>query len=158
MSFVAKRRITVLASLISVLLVAGVAFAAWTANGSGSGSAQAGTSAALTTDAYATTADALIPGGSGDVTLKILNSNAFPVAVSAINANGAVTSNDASCTVSGVSFANQSAPTEGWTVPANGHLNVKLADAASMSNASQNACQGDTFTIPVTILGQSAAS
>jgi hypothetical protein len=36
-----------------------------------------------------------------------------------------------------------------------GVLQTTLTGAASMSNASLNACQGATFTIPVTLTGSS---
>ena len=154
MTHVMKRRVTVLASMISVLLVTSVAFAAWTANGAGNGYAEAGSHTALTTTAVAV-ADKLFPTTSSDVKVTINNGNPYDVAVSAINGSGTITSSIPACNTAGhgVTFADQDA---GWTVPANDSLTVTLADAASMANTSDNTCQNADFTIPVTILGTSA--
>lgn len=155
MSHPMKRRVTVLASVISVLLVASVAFAAWTANGAGDGYAEAGEHTALTTDAVATVASKLYPTKSADVKLTINNDNPYNVEVTEIKGSDTITSSVAACDNGGhgVTFANK---TGSWTVPANGELAVTLTNAASMSNASVNACQSALFTIPVSLTGASA--
>jgi hypothetical protein len=138
-----------------------VAWAAWTANGTGNGYAKATTAQALTTsDASASTTAQLYPGGSGDVKVTINNPNAYPVTVTSIsNGSGSITADSAhataGCSTTGVTFANQ---TGSWSVAANGSSTVTLTGAASMSNASDNACQGATFTIPVSLTGASSAA
>ena len=49
-----NRKITVIAASIAVLMVAGVAFAAWTSTSSGTGAAHAGSHADLTTTGVVT--------------------------------------------------------------------------------------------------------
>jgi len=68
--------------------------------------------------------------------------------------SGAITSNDAGCTTTGVTFTDQTGLS--ISVPANSSTETTFANAASMSNASVNACQGDTFTIPVNLTGASS--
>jgi len=153
-------RKAVLSGLITVAVLAvGVAFAAWTATGSGSGYAKATTADALTTvDVSASTVADLYPGKSdGDVLLRISNPNPYPVRVTSVSGNGAITSDaGAACTTStGVSFADQSSLT--LDVPGSSAATFTLPGAASMSNASANACQGAIFTIPVSLSGQSNA-
>jgi hypothetical protein len=144
--------------------VVGLVYAAWTTNGTGSAYTKAGTALSLTTvDVSASTAATLYPGTSGDVLVKIDNPNPYSVTVSAVSLNGtnadiAPDGSHSSCTTTGVSFANQtglsiSVPAKSGGV--DGTTQTTLTGAASMSNASLNACQGATFTIPVTISGAS---
>ena len=153
-----RKKLFVVGGIVAGLMASGIAWAAWTADGTGNGYAKATTAQALTTDdVSATTVGQLYPGGSGDVKLTINNPNPYPVQVTSISGNGTITadSGHSGCTTTGVSFANQ---TGTWNVAANNELAVTLTGAASMSNASLNACQGATFTIPVALSGASNAA
>lgn len=134
----------------------GLAWAAWTAGGTGSGSAKAGTATALTTsDASASVVNLLYPSGSADVAVTINNPNPYAVTVSSVTGDGTITSGNATCDASnGVTFTDQTGLS--IVVPANGNKTTVFANAASMSNASVDACQGQTFTIPVSISGASS--
>ena len=160
MKFGAKkvaRRITAGAFVVGVMLAAGVAFAAWTATGSGNGYAKATTAQALTTvDASGSTTAQLYPGGTGDVKLTIHNPNPYAVRVTSVTGAGSITSDKgAACDAStGVSFANQTGLTLDVAAASNGTFT--LTGAASMSNSSDNSCQGAVFTIPVSLLGASS--
>jgi hypothetical protein len=137
-----------------VILTAGIAFAAWTAGGSGNGYAKAGTVGALTTvDASASTTAQLYPGGTGDVVIKVVNPNAFPVTVTGVSGNGTITSDaGAGCNSStGVTFTDTTGLTE--VAAASATTTITLTNKAAMSSASANACQGAVFTIPVTLTG-----
>ena len=159
---VVKKKIAVLTILASLTLV-GLVYAAWTTNGTGSGYAKAGTATSLSTvDVSASTAATLYPGVTGDVLIKLDNPNPYPVTVTAITGNGSITPDGghSGCTTTGVSFTDQTGLS--LSVPAksggvDGVLQTTLTGAASMSNASLNACQGATFTIPVSISGSSNA-
>ncbi len=152
-----RKRITVGTVAVVVLAAAGLAYAAWTSSGTGSGYAKAKSAQALTTvDISATTAATLYPGATGDVEIKISNPNPYPVQVTSVTGNGAITpdAGHASCTVTGVTFANQTGQT--INVAAGGTTTKTLTGAASMDNTSSNGCQGATFTIPVSLSGASA--
>src|ERR671935_1828296 len=84
------------------LLAAGIAFAAWTATGSGNGYAKAQSVSPLTTvDASASTTAQLYPGGTGDVVITVSNPNSFPVTITAVTGNGTITSDKgAACNAS----------------------------------------------------------
>jgi hypothetical protein len=144
---------TTVAALSAVALV----YAAWTTNGGGSGYAKAGTAQALSTvDVSASTSATLYPGGpAGDVLIRVSNPNSYPVTVTAVSGNGAITPDGghAGCTTTGVSFTDQTGLN--ISVPANGATTATLSGAASMSNASVDGCQGATFAIPVSISGAS---
>jgi hypothetical protein len=141
---------------LSVLLTGGffgihAASAYWTAHGSGSGSATAGTIQAVT--ASGAIVSNLMPDGTGhDVTLLVSNPNSFAVTLERVTANGTVSADvsHSGCSPTGVTFSDQTAL--GQTIP--GHAvsaPVTLNNAAKMDLTSASACQGATFTIPVKI-------
>ncbi len=146
-----------------MVLSSGVAAAYWTAGGSGSGSVSAGTASPLTTvSATASTTSLLYPSGpAADLAMTVRNPNPYPVSITGLSANGAVTAAGGigTCTTTGVALAT---PTAGlpFTVPAraagtDGSITVSLTAAAQMTSTSENGCQGATFTVPVTLTGQS---
>jgi hypothetical protein len=149
------------AAIVAVFAIVGLVYAAWTTNGTGSAYAKAGTAAAIgTIDVSASTTATLYPGVSGDVLIKLDNPNPYVVTVTAVTGNGAITpdAGHSGCTTTGVTFTNQTGLS--LVIPAksggvNGTLQTTLTNAASMSNASLNACQGATFTIPVSLTGTS---
>jgi len=130
------------------------AWAAWQANGAGNASAKAGQSVTLTTVATTAPGDLLYPGGTGDVKLKVRNDNPFRVHLSAVVGAGPITpdaAHAAGCTTTGVTLHT---PVLGaWSLPANQTTELTLDNAVDMSNASDNGCQGATFTIPVILVG-----
>ena len=160
-----KRRLVGAAVTLLVLGAVGLVYAAWTTNGSGNGFAKAGTAQNLTTvDPTAVTTGLLYPSGSGDVALTIHNPNPYPVQVTAVtNGSGSIAGSGGTgtCTTTGVTFTNQTGLTINVpnsttdTGDGNGNKKVVLPNAASMSNASDNGCQGATFTIPVSLAGAS---
>jgi|SRR5215210_3894758 len=157
-----KQRVIGGAVTLLVLGVVGLVYAAWTANGTGSGYAKAGTAQALSTvDVSASTTASLYPGTDGNVLIRIKNPNPYPVTVTSVNGNGTISADathaTAGCTNAntGVTYTNQAT---NIVVPANnGETETTLNNAAHMSNASDNGCQGATFTIPVTLSGASSA-
>lgn len=159
----ARRNIRlVIATAGLVLLSAGAmdrAYAYWSAPGSGIGAGSAATTnlagvglvpIAVGTDLNATT---LLPGGTADAIIKVANPNAYPVTVTSVaQTSGQAIAAANGCSPTGVSFASQ---TGTWSVPANTTGTViHLTGAVSMSTAAANACQGTTFTIPVTVTVQ----
>ena len=142
-------------ALIAMAAV-GFVYAAWTTNGSGSGYAKAGSASALTTvDVSATTTASLYPGQNGNVKLSINNSNPYAVRVTAVTGNGSITSDTSGCTTAnhGVTVTNQTG--QSIDIAANSSTTTTLSGAASMAASSDNACQGATFTIPVSLTGAS---
>ena len=151
----------VVGGLTGLMMIGGIAFAAWTANGTGSGYAKATNAQALTTlDVSASTVADLYPGQTnGDLLVRISNPNPYPVQITSISQDtGSIetVSNDTTCeAATGVSLDSASSLT--WAVPASSAATHTLADAVNMTNASDNACQGETFIIPVTFSGASNA-
>lgn len=151
----AKRRITVLATALSVLLVAGVAFAAWTSTGSGTGSADATTQDAPTVSQTGTLDD-LYPG-KDDVILTInvdSLTNDYKTAVTALTVTD-ITSDTVGCAGTNIEVADRTAAAgerletadEGHVIAPNGAEDYELL--VDMIDSPADACQGATFTVDV---------
>jgi hypothetical protein len=158
-----KRLVRTIAVAAVALLVAGaVAYAAWTVNGSGSGTASATSAVDLTLTA-GTPSSALYPGASGDVDTTVANSNPFPVHVSAVtldttqgNNGFSVDAGHSGCNTSSLSFTTATNGGSGWDIPANSSTDVDAASAVAMSGAANDSCQGATFTVYLTATAASA--
>jgi len=151
-SLVATPASLAVAASVAAMAIAGGAttFGAWTVSGTGDGYAKAVTASNLTlNDVSGTTVADLYPGGTGAVKFSVTNPNAFAVTITGVAANGAATSDDAGCTTTGVTFTSTTGLTQ--AVAAGATATFTLAGKAAMSNASLNACQGDIFTLPVTL-------
>ena len=153
-----RKAFVVLALLLSAVAASAV-IAAWVTNGTGPGYAKAQTSSNLTlSDASASTTADLYPGATGSVKLRVTNPNPFPVRITSVAKQASVITSDkgAACDAStGVTFSDQTGLT--LDVAAGATVTLTLANAISMSNASDNSCQGALFTIPVNVTGASNA-
>jgi hypothetical protein len=149
-----KQKIAAAGAATAIVVGAGVAYASWTADGIGVGSAKAGTSAAITITSAAPTSS-LYPTTSSDVSAVLNNSNSYKVHVSSISLDTSKGTlgfavdttqgnKDGACNVGSLSFTTQSA---GWDVAASGTTPVDLASAISMDNTANDHCQGDFFTV-----------
>jgi hypothetical protein len=156
-----KRRVITVVTLLIAASAIGVAIAAWTTGGTGSGQASAGTATAMTISA-GTPSTNLYPTASADVAAVFSNPNPYKVHVSSV-ALGAVTvdGGHSACNTASVTVASMDDNSgSGWDVPAksggvNGSLNVDLVGAISMTNAANDFCQGATFTVALTATGAS---
>jgi hypothetical protein len=146
--------------LVVAFVAVGVGIAAWSVTGSGTGYAKASTSSALTlSDASASTSTDLYPGASGTVKLRVSNPNPFPVRITAVSGTGTITSDKgAACdAATGVTFVNQSGLTLDLAASATNQVLTLASGAVTMSNASDNSCQGAVFSIPVSVTAASNA-
>ena len=155
-----RKRTLLIALIVAVLgvVAVGVGIGAWSITGSGNGSAKATTASAITlADASAFTSADLYPGATGNLKLRATNPNPFPVRITAVSGNGTITSDKgAACDAStGVTLANQSGLTLDLAAGATATLTVP--NAVSMSNSSDNSCQGAVFTVPVSLTAVSNA-
>lgn len=146
-----------LAAGLTLVLGGGTAYAYWTGTGSGSGAAAAETMQTVTVEALISgdsPQSPLVPGGTGDVILRVANSNNYQVQVYSITANGPATADNAhpGCTTTGVTFSGTGAPLSPATViAANSTTLLTLPGTASMDATSLSACQGATFHLPITL-------
>ena len=138
--------------VITSIVGGGVAYAYWQSTGSGAGSAGTGTmtisGAALSGE---TANSSLYPGGSAEAILKVFNPNGYPVQVVSIVSAG-VPSAGNGCSPTGVHFTAPTSFTDArFTLPADQSTVLHLAGAMSMDGTSASACQGQTFSLSVTV-------
>jgi hypothetical protein len=157
-----KRRLIFAAVAVMALAIVSLGYAAWTSAGNGSGVAKASTAQALTT-VTATASAGLYPGATAALTLQVSNPNPYPVTVTDVTGNGTITADASHSTCgqdsthpTGVTYTDQH--NLSIAVPANGTTEVSVSSSVHMTNASDNSCQGATFTIPVSLNGASAAT
>jgi hypothetical protein len=146
-----KRKILAALAVMAVIIGGGVAYAAWTAGGTGSGAAKAATAQPLVVTAGTTTAD-LYPGFTqGDVFLKVANPNPYAVNITSLTP-GTITTSSGTCAASNITVA----PATGLSinVPAGATAAaVTVPNIVSMIAAAPDACQNVTFTITVSVAG-----
>ena len=149
-----SKRIKIVAGGTAVLFGVGVAFAAWTSTGTGTGAATAGSATTLTV-AQQGTVTGLYPTGTQAVTIRVTNTNPYPIRVSSVSPGAVTVTGGTGCTAenAAVTFENLTG------------LNDYLAPSAymdytpdvSMGDDSNNGCQGATFSSTYTATGASTA-
>jgi hypothetical protein len=155
-----NRKMLVVAASAVAFLAAGAAISSWQTTGSGNAYSKAATASVLTVgDASASTTADLYPGANGAAKIAVTNPNSFPVRITSVTkqAATAVTSDKgAACNAStGVAFTDQTGLA--LDLAAGATATFTLAGAVSMTNASDNSCQGAVFTIPVNLTAASNA-
>lgn len=145
--------------LATATLGTGIAGAYWTAPGTGSGTAAAGSVTASVTLSPGTPADTLYPGAQGDIVLTATNPNTAQVVLPSLvldtaHASGGIQvgAKFPNCPSSSFTYTAQSNGGAGFTVPGrsggvDGQASIKLAQALSMSVTAPDACQGATVTV-----------
>lgn len=159
--------ILAIATGAAIVVTAGTASAYWSASGGGSGTTQAGIAASLRVSP-GTTSSALVPGATADVTAVITNPTDYPVLVTSVTtpADGIPGFTDAGlvrpvsgCDAghSGVRVVQPAPRSASFVIAAHGSYTLTLAGAVTMTNESDNSCQGVFFAVPVTVAAASAA-
>jgi hypothetical protein len=153
--------ILTVAAVAAVVVNAGVAWAYWRLTGSGTGIAKAGSAIELNVSGVSDDKKPLYPGGKSNLTVTIANDNSFPIKITTLSPGKGSTTADsehrnAGCRTTGV-VVSKDVHEVSWAVPKNTIGVFTLADAIEMSNASDTACQGATFTIPVQAAGTSSS-
>jgi hypothetical protein len=148
------------AAIATALIGGGVAFATWSASGSGTGSALAYTEQPVTLNAIASlpAADAsLYPGGpAGNVYFTVTNPNPYAVKITNITWGTPVSASPSACASSLISI-DANAPTTGLsvTVPAAGTSSaLEVNGVLDLSSSATDTCQGNSFNVPLTVTGQ----
>jgi len=139
-----RKRILVPVAAIAALALAGVAFAYFTASGTGSGTASVGTDSGVTIDSV-TFDSTLYPGGSTNVRYTITNSSSnAPAQVGKVVADTSAGTNGVSglprgCSASDFSFGDVTVNAE---IPAGRSLNGTGTLSFADTGANQDACKG----------------
>ena len=144
----------VAAGVIGVVftLMAGIAFAAWTADGTGSANARARTASTITVNAVAGTAD-LYPGFTdGDLHFTLTNANPYPVTFTAMTPGAITSCSPGSCPASNLTV--DTASSLSLSVAANATSGAQsIADVVNLASTAPDGCQGVNLTVAVTLTG-----
>lgn len=140
----------------------GAAWALWALSGMGTISSSAGTVTELELIAQPDPAKALFPGLRTGLAVVVHNNNRFPVIITSVQPGNTPISVDEEhrrlgCVHHGVALTKRSFSVL-WRVPAQRSANFAISNSITMSNASETACQGATFTVPIAVSGKSDVS
>jgi hypothetical protein len=147
-----KRIVIAGVAMAAALVGGGVAWAAWTSSGSGTGSVTSTTSIDSTITPTGTNVD-LFPGATTTFTVSVNNPNKYPVKVDSISAGS---SNLVNGCVAGSVYSDAVSPAPA-TVIAPGASGTYTLTVHMIGDAS-DACKSQTFTLPLTAQLSSAAS
>lgn len=155
-----NRKTAIVGGLVAVLVSAGVVFAVWSAQGTGSGRARATTAVTATVNPVNCTPSPacidLYPGFTdGDVYFTITNANPYDITFTNMTA-GAITvdaGHAAGCPASSITV---DSPVSGLSLmaPASStSAQLSIADVVTMILAAPDGCQGASFDIALTLTG-----
>ena len=150
------------AAATAVLANAGAAWAYWALQGDGDAVAVAGRAVELKLQGRSDDSKQLFPGGTSNLTVTVTNQNDFPVKITSLSPGSGTVTADAQhrsegCRNTGVVVV-QAVIDVSWQVPKNTIGVFTVANGLKMTNSSDSACQGATFTIPVRAVGVSDAT
>ncbi|KOV82043.1 hypothetical protein [Nocardia sp. NRRL S-836] len=144
------KRTAVIAAVAVVAVGGGVAYAAWSSTGTGSGKV-ASTQEIASTITPVDGSGGLYPGRTVSFQVTINNPNAYPVRVTGISAGASdLVGGCAAGTVTSPAVTN---PTGTITTGQSGTYTLQ----ATMSTTATNECKAQTFTLPLTATLESAA-
>jgi len=154
MGFISRRKITAAAGIVTIGAAGIVAYAAWTANGTGSGSAKALTAQTITATAASGTAD-LYPGApAGTVYFTLTNPNPYAVTMTGVT-YGTITSSDPThCAASNASVDASAPATVSFVLAANAsNVSESIPGVIDLAHTAGDGCQGVSFTVGLTLSG-----
>ena len=145
-------KFTGFATLLVCALVCGVSALVWSAFGSGSSSAVAASFTPITFGTLSVP-NTLYPGSTVNVSVQIVNPNAFAVTITGTSV-GTVVSNAIGCGDSGSKPTGVTLNLSAITGSLAASATTTITASASMTTASVSACQGATFSAPLTVAVQ----
>ncbi|GIF36547.1 hypothetical protein Axi01nite_08580 [Actinoplanes xinjiangensis] len=157
-SFLRARPLVPFAIVAILVGTGGAAWAIWRLEGSLTSSMAVGSAIDLEIIGNPRPNRPLYPGAKSDLRVTVRNDNTFPVLVTSLDRGGAVTADQthrtAGCVNTGVSLT-ASGFSVTWRIPGRSTREFLLGQAVRMTNESDSACQGASFTIPLTASGHS---
>jgi hypothetical protein len=156
------RSILASAAVAAIIVNAGAAWAYWHIVGSETTRANAGTAVELNLRGRSDLNKQLSPGRTGDLIVTVTNDNNFPIWITSVSgAAGNVVADDehrdAGCVQTGVVLTKKAFEVN-WDVARNNVAAFTVPDGLSMTSASDPACAGAVFVIPVRVGGVAGVS
>jgi hypothetical protein len=144
------KRSAVVGATVAGLFGAGVALAAWTNEGVGSGDVTAGQAKALTVSVG--TVDGLVPNGTANVPFTVKNLNDYDVKLENATLQSVTTSN-AGCNATAVT--GDPVDLSSVAALAKDATSSQQMFPVTMDNTAANECQGAVFTVTLKVTGLS---
>jgi len=144
------QKIAIVGGTVGILMAGGIAYAAWTSEGSGTGTATAGSAVDLVVEGNSISD--IYPTGTFPATVKVTNPNPYNVTISSLDFTSASTT-ASGCDASTVTVADLTGLSEVLTANGGDHT---FAVQVSMSNDATDECQGAEFTLNYTAHGASS--
>lgn len=151
-----KRSIVIAAVTAAALASGGIAYASWVVTGQGRASVQAANVHDLKVSDV-TLKGELIPAGTADLKFNLANPNSFAVLVTSITidySNLTVDTQHLDCVKANIVNRNVNLK-ESFVLAADHSETVVMNRAIELSKAAPKTCAGASFTIPVTVTGES---
>jgi hypothetical protein len=152
-----KLYLGIAAATAAIALGGGIAFAAWTVAGGGSGSGAATVVQSLTVNPVTPSGvnASLYPGGpAGPVFFTITNPNPFAVTVTGLSYGSATSTNTSSCPTSNISVDAGAPTTVSISVPANATSTlVQENGVLDLAHTAGPGCQAVAFDVVISVTG-----
>ena len=149
-------------AVVPVVLSGGVAYAFWSATGTGSATVSTTSATPLTVTASATPPPDLYPGRTVDLGISVANGNGYPVSLTRLTAVTVASSDASACPASNITLPTavvDGMAAGGYTLPtpinvaAGASSTATLTGLLTLAPGAPNGCQGKTFTVTVTLTG-----
>jgi len=146
------------AALALAVAGAGVAYAAWSANTSGQGSAVAMVAQAITLSPNASGTATMYPGGpAATIYFNASNPNPYAVNFTTASYSSPVSNSTVSCPNSNISIAPGAPTTVSVSLPANAsNVPLSIPGVLQLSHTAPDGCQGVSFNVSVQLTGAEA--
>ncbi len=155
-----RRRVGTFGLALVALAGGSLAFAAWLSNGTGtSQDVVAGSAAALTVNPVTPAVTGLVPGTSRVSNFTVSNANTYQVTLSSATVSSITVTGGTGCTAGNADVTTTVNASAVGTVVAGGGSSVASANftvTVAMGAASDNGCQGATFTPNLSVAGASS--
>lgn len=149
--FGSRKRKVATATAVVAMAACGTALAAWLISSTGPGAGAIGSLTAPTIQAGSIDGSACLPGGTCSAYLDVNNPNSTDLTLTGLSAGTGTgtTSKGTSCPISNISISSSVASGLSIDVPS-GDKQVVVPAVFMLSPSAPTACQGATFTTPVT--------
>lgn len=142
-------------AVVTLVGAAIVAFAVWSATGTGSGRATATEAVAAIINPADGTPD-LYPGFTeGDVYFTVENDNPYPIEFDSMTAGAITSSDEVACPASNVTVEGVASGLA-LTAPPGTSGELSIVDVVSMDLAAPDGCQGQSFDVELVLTGVQA--
>lgn len=139
---------------VGLSLIAGVAYGYFRSGGSGTGSAGTGSAVNVTVTA-ATAANDLFPGHAGTVKFTLKNTNPFTTNFTSVKTVSVSSGNETACPAANILVATLPYSISTISVASGQTTATKtISGLISMSSTAPSTCQGMSFTVALTLSGQ----